>query len=149
MNEIISIKNLTKTYKEKEAIRNISFSVQKGEIFAIVGPNGAGKTTLLKMICGLIVPTYGNIEILGMNYEKNSLKIKQNLGYMPEESALYENMKIMDYLDFFSELYGIKKEYSEKITKKLLASMNIQSNSQIISIIKRNKKKNYDNKGIN
>ncbi|MDL5502573.1 MAG: ATP-binding cassette domain-containing protein, partial [Candidatus Methanoperedens sp.] len=109
MNEI-ELTGLRKEYGSFTAVESLDFEVMKGEIFGIVGPNGAGKTTTLKMLSGLIIPGRGSIKIQGLDIRKNSRKIKQKLGFLPEESPLYEGMTAIDYLMFFAEIYGIKKE---------------------------------------
>lgn len=109
MNEI-EVKNLRKEYGSFTAVDSLNFEVQKGEIFGIVGPNGAGKTTTLKMLSGLIIPSEGDIKIQGLEMRKNAGALKQKLGFLPEESPLYEGMTANDYLLFFAEIYGIEKE---------------------------------------
>jgi len=105
---IIEFKEVSKTYNSFTAVDNITFSIKKGDIFALLGPNGAGKTTILKMLCGLIKPTSGMINV---NTEHDD--IRKVIGYMPEESAVYDDMSVVDYLKFFADLY---KSSHDRIT---------------------------------
>jgi len=111
--EIISVSGLTKSYNSFTALDNVSFSIKKGEVFSIIGPNGAGKTTLIKIVCGLIKPTTGSISV---NIDTDDTR--KVIGYMPEESALYDSMKVTEYLRFFAELFDVPKEkYSKRIAE--------------------------------
>lgn len=124
---MIEAQNLFKLYGDFAAVRDISFNVEEGEIFGIVGPNGAGKTTLLKMCCGLIKPTKGKISVAGYDYEKDEIKIKKIIGFIPEDSPLYESMYIRDYLLFFAEIFGIDKKTANRRIEKLLSSLNLSA----------------------
>jgi len=126
MNEI-EVMGLRKEYDQFTAIESLSFEIQKGEIFGIVGPNGAGKTTTLKMLSGLITPSRGSIKIQGMDISKDAQKIKQKLGFLPEESPLYESMTANDYLMFFAELYGIDKKQAADKIKSLLGALRLEA----------------------
>lgn len=122
---MIEVINLRKEYNNFVAVNNINFNIKKGEIVGIVGPNGAGKTTTLKMLSGLIKPTNGEIYIDGLNYSKDAIKIKSMLGFLPEESPLYENMTVLDYLKFFAEIFGVNKNLAEERIKNLLTALNL------------------------
>jgi ABC-2 type transport system ATP-binding protein len=123
----IEVKGLRKEYDGFTAVESLTFGIEKGEIFGIVGPNGAGKTTTLKMLSGLITPTRGSIEIQGMDIKKDSKKIKQKLGFLPEESPLYEGMTANDYLLFFAEIYGIKASIASDRIKKILGALRLEA----------------------
>jgi ABC-2 type transport system ATP-binding protein len=113
---MLKVSGLKKTYGDFTAVRNSTFEVNNGEIVAIIGPNGAGKTTTLKMICSLLKPDKGEIKFDDLDYEKDLDQIKQMIGYVPEESAIYEGLSAREYLRFFAELYNIpRKEADEKI----------------------------------
>ena len=104
---IIEVKGLRKEYGDFVAVDNLSFSVEKGQIFGIVGPNGAGKTTTLKMLSSLIRPTSGSIHMQGLDIATDAVEIKSFLGFLPEESPLYEGMEVDDYLLYFAESYTV------------------------------------------
>src|SRR4030067_1224400 len=131
MNEI-TVSGLKKVYDGHTAVDSLDFEIKKGEIFGIVGPNGAGKTTTLKMLSGLIIPTKGTITIQGMDYKNDAKRIKQRLGFLPEESPLYEGMTADDYLMFFSEIYGIKRSAASARIKEILTDLRLDPNGKKI-----------------
>ena len=131
MNEI-TVSGLRKVYDGHTAVDSLDFDIKKGEIFGIVGPNGAGKTTTLKMLSGLIIPTQGTITIQGMSFKNDAKRIKQRLGFLPEESPLYEGMTADDYLMFFSEIYGIKRSAASSRIKEILTDLRLDSNGKKI-----------------
>jgi len=101
---IIEIKNLTKYYGDIRGIEDLSLTVKKGEIFGFLGPNGAGKTTTLRTLFGLLIPTSGEAYIMGENISKNIVDIRKQVGYIPGELALYENLTGNQLLNYFSSL---------------------------------------------
>ncbi|MCZ7402654.1 MAG: ABC transporter ATP-binding protein [Candidatus Methanoperedens sp.] len=123
----IEVSGLYKEYGGFIAVGGLDFEIEKGEIFGIVGPNGAGKTTTLKMLSGLIIPTGGSIKIQGMDIKKDSQKIKQKLGFLPEESPLYEGMTANEYLKFFAEIYGIKNETASNRIREILDALRLDA----------------------
>ncbi len=122
---MISLKQVTKLYGQLAAVRDLDLEVEDGEIMGIIGHNGAGKTTILKMIVGLISPTSGTIEVMGRDVAKESTYVKRFIGYLPEESPLYENMAVAEYLMFFSELYKVPKHEAEERIDLLLGSLKL------------------------
>jgi ABC-2 type transport system ATP-binding protein len=117
---IIDVKNLSKTFGDFYAVREISFSVEKGEVFGFLGPNGAGKTTTINMLTGLALPTSGEIRIAGQDGIKNIKKVQQMIGIVPDESNLYDEMSGYENLVFCASLYGLKKTTREKKALELL-----------------------------
>ncbi|MBT4511213.1 MAG: ABC transporter ATP-binding protein [Chloroflexi bacterium] len=122
---MIKIESLTKQYRGNPAVKNLNLEVKDGEIFGIIGHNGAGKTTTLKMIVGLLAPTSGTIEVMGHDMTKDSTETKRYIGYLPEESPLYENMNVREYLMFFSELYKLPKAQARERIDLLLNSLKL------------------------
>jgi len=106
---VILVNNLTKIYNQTPAVKNLSFSVKKGEIFGFLGPNGAGKTTTIKAMLGLIFSNYGNITISGYDISRYEKHIKRFVGYMPEKVAFYDNLTAIQNLNFYAELKNIPK----------------------------------------
>jgi len=104
---MIRVSGLRKTYGDFAAVVDSSFEVETGEIFGVVGPNGAGKTTTLKMLAGLIEPTTGSAEVAGFDAEDSAMR--HRLGFLPEESPLYEDMTPKSYLRFFADLYDVPR----------------------------------------
>ena len=115
--------NLTKIFGNFTAVDHISFEVSKGEIFGFLGANGAGKTTAMRMFCGLSIPSSGNATVAGFDVYKNTEDIKKNIGYMSQKFSLYENLTILENLEFFGGIYGLSnkqiKEKSAKLVEKL------------------------------
>ena len=106
----IKVTNLSKYYGEYLAVDDISFEVQKGEILGFLGPNGAGKSTTMKIITTYLPPTSGTVVIDGLDVEENSLGVRKKLGYLPELNPLYNDMNVVDYLDYCAALDGIAKD---------------------------------------
>jgi ABC-2 type transport system ATP-binding protein len=123
----ITVKELRKEYDSFTAVDSLNFEIEKGEIFGIVGPNGAGKTTTLKMLSGLITPTRGSITVQGMDVRKDVKKIKQKLGFLPEDSPLYDGMLAWDYLMFFAQIYGVDKNIAAGRIKELLLALRLDT----------------------
>lgn len=106
----IQVKSLTKQFDKQKAVNNISFTVETGEIVGFIGPNGAGKSTTMKMITGFIPPTDGSVLVEGIDVSEQSLKIKSLIGYLPESNPLYENMFILEYLNYVAGIYKVKNK---------------------------------------
>jgi ABC-2 type transport system ATP-binding protein len=104
---ILTVKDLRKTYDDGfEAVKGVSFSVKKGEVFGILGPNGAGKTTTLEMIEGLRTITSGTVELDGLNVQKQPYKVKERIGIQLQSSAFFPNLKLIELLRLFNDLYA-------------------------------------------
>jgi len=106
---MIHVENLTKFYNDFCAVDHIDLDIQTGEIIGLLGPNGAGKTTTLRMLTGYFPPTSGDIRIKEFSIDKDLLKIKQLIGYLPESAPLYHDMLVYDYLDYVADIRGIEK----------------------------------------
>src|SRR5690606_20344041 len=119
---IIEIQSLSKKYKDADffSVNNLSMEVKRGEIFGLLGPNGAGKTTLISMLCGLIKPTSGSFTINGFDYKANSRAIKEIMGVVPQEYALYPTLTARENLMYFGSMYGLKgNDLKKKINDSL------------------------------
>ena len=115
---MLEIKNITKKYGDKTAIKDISFNVNDGEIFAFIGHNGAGKTTLIKSIVGIHDFDEGDILIKGKSIKKKAIECKKEMAFIPDNPELYDNMKAIDYINFVCDIYEIDQETREKNIKK-------------------------------
>ena len=104
----IEISNLTKKFKEKIAVNNISLKIKEGELFALLGTNGAGKTTTIKMLSTLILPTSGEVKINGLDVIKDRQKVKEILNVSPQETAIAPNLSVRENLEFMAGVYKIK-----------------------------------------
>ncbi|EHR78313.1 ABC transporter [Thermococcus litoralis DSM 5473] len=116
----IEVKNLTKSYGNFKAVDELSFEVYKGEIFGFLGPNGAGKTTTILSMLGLIIPDKGTIKILGNDVFREPIKVKEKIGFLPENATLYEELTAWRNLEFFANFYSFSKQEKEKRIKELL-----------------------------
>jgi ABC-2 type transport system ATP-binding protein len=128
MNEqALLLKDLVKDFDGKKAVDQISFTARKGEILGLLGPNGAGKTTTIRMIMNIIAPDQGTIEILGRPFSE---KMKDNIGYLPEERGLYRKMKVMDVLVFLGQLKGLKANMIRERSRRLLRQFDLDQYEQ-------------------
>lgn len=110
MKTVVKMDGLIKKYDNKPVVDNLTLEIQEGEIFGLLGPNGAGKSTTMNMICSLLKPTAGNIELFGMDIKKDVNKIKPLIGYIPQDLAIYGNLKAWENVELFTSLYHIKGE---------------------------------------
>jgi len=127
MIKVIEAKDLTKRFGQFTAVDNITFEVEKGEIFGFLGANGAGKTTAMRMLCGLSKPTSGSGLVARFNIEKESEKVKQNIGYMSQKFALYEDLKVWENLRLFGGIYGMKSDEINEKTDAMLSNLGFLS----------------------
>ncbi len=115
---MISIANVSKRYGPKVAVQDLSLEVPAGELFAFLGPNGAGKTTTIKMLCGLLFPTTGIVQIGGFSLATHGDQARALISYIPDQPFLYEKLTGREFLQFTSDLYGMPAEKSrEKIAE--------------------------------
>lgn len=112
--KVIDIKDLGKKYKDFLAVDNVSFSIEEGEIYGLLGPNGAGKSTIINIICGVIKPTYGEVDILGKNIKIKDKKLQRQIGLIPQNIAVYYNYTVYENIRFFASLYGLRGKDLEK-----------------------------------
>jgi ABC-2 type transport system ATP-binding protein len=104
----IRASGLTIRFGQFTAVNDVSFEVNKGEIFGFLGPNGSGKTTIIKALCGLLLPSEGTGSILGMDIRKDAAEIKRHVGYMSQKFGLYEDLTVAENIDFYSGVYGLR-----------------------------------------
>jgi ABC-2 type transport system ATP-binding protein len=105
---LVEVKNLVKRYKDLLAVDNVSFAIEEGEIFGLLGPNGAGKTTTINAMIGLTRADSGEIVIFGNNFKDRELEIKRDLGVVPQDIAIFEDLTAYENLCYFGKLYGLK-----------------------------------------
>ena len=105
----VEIKEVSKFYGKQNALDNVSFKINTGEIVAFIGPNGAGKTTLMKIITGFIPQSSGEVFVNGLNIAEHPIEAKEKIGYLPENNPLYLDMYVKEYLEFVAGMYKKKK----------------------------------------
>jgi ABC-2 type transport system ATP-binding protein len=130
MNKAIIVKNLTKNFDSFTAVDNISFEINSGEIFGFLGPNGAGKTTTIRMLCAIIDPSQGEAEISGLNLQKDGEKIKKRIGYMSQKFSLYEDLTIIENLEFYAGIYQYPAEKRKKRIDELISLLVLSGNEK-------------------
>lgn len=107
---MIKIKNISKSYGETSALKNISLQVNRGEIFGLIGPDGAGKTTLMRILTTLLLPDFGEAKMDGLEVIKDFKKIRHIVGYMPGRFSLYQDLSVEENLNFFATVFGTTVE---------------------------------------
>lgn len=120
MDNIIEVKNLTRKFDEFTAVKNISFSVKKGEVFAFLGPNGAGKTTTIKMLTTLLNPTKGEVRVNGWDVTKEKDNVRRSFGIVFQDMSLDDELTAWENLDFHGALYGLDKKHRHKRSQEML-----------------------------
>jgi ABC-2 type transport system ATP-binding protein len=123
----ISTEHLTRTFGQLVAVQDVNLRVAPGQFFGFLGPNGAGKSTTIKMLTGLLAPSAGRIEILGLDLTANPVEVKRQIGVVPEGMALFGRLTGAEYLNFVGRMYGLDRETSAKRTAELLDFMQLAS----------------------
>ena len=124
---IIQTEQLTKRFGDFIAANEISFEVDKGEIFGFLGANGAGKTTAMRMLCGLSVPSSGNAVIAGFDVYRQTEQIKKNIGYMSQKFSLYEDLTVTENIRFYAGIYGKDSQFIKEKTATLLKQLHLEN----------------------
>jgi drug efflux transport system ATP-binding protein len=123
---VIEVEALTKKFGDFIAVDAISFKVNKGEIFGFLGANGAGKTTAMKMLIGISHPTSGKAKVAGFDVYTNTESIKNNIGYMSQKFALYDDLTVKENITFFGGIYGLSRAQIKTKTKALVDELGLQ-----------------------
>ena len=134
----ILVENLTKKYGSQRAVDNISFEVKTGEIVGFLGPNGAGKTTTMKIITCFMAPSDGDVKINGISIHENQDEIKKKIGYLPESNPLYQDMPVLEYLEYAAKLHQVPtSKIQERIIKMVrLTGLNAEKHKNIAELSK-------------
>ncbi|WP_316823080.1 ABC transporter ATP-binding protein [Pedobacter gandavensis] len=129
-NKAIICKNLTKQFGDFKAVDNVSFDVEKGEIFGFLGANGAGKTTAMRILCGLSYPTSGEATVAGFNVYKQQESIKKNIGYMSQKFSLYDNLSILENIEFYGGVYGVSRSEIKVRSQELVTTLGLEKEAK-------------------
>jgi len=125
MEKVITANGLTKKFGDFAAVDNITFDVNKGEIFGFLGANGAGKTTAMRMLCGLLLPSSGQARGAGYDVYRQNELIKKNIGYMSQKFSLYEDLTLSENIRFYGGIYGLSNAHITEKTGLLLRQLNM------------------------
>ena len=109
MSDPVVVEGLSRSFGTLVAVSDVSFRVQRGEIFGLLGPNGAGKSTTLRMLCGILDPSAGRATVVGFDVAREPERVKQNIGYMTQRFSLYEDLSVEENLNFYAGVYGLRR----------------------------------------
>jgi len=126
----IVCKNLTKQFGDFRAVDGISFEVEEGEIFGFLGANGAGKTTAMRILCGLSYPTSGEATVAGFDVYRQQEKIKRNIGYMSQKFSLYDNLTILENIEFYGGVYGVSRPEIRSRSNELITTLGLEKEAK-------------------
>ena len=107
---IVKTENLSRRFGRLVAVRDVSLTVERGEIFGVLGPNGAGKSTTIRMLCGILDPSGGKATVVGFDVATQAERIKERIGYMTQRFSLYEDLSVVENLRFYAGLYAVAPE---------------------------------------
>ncbi|MCK5433163.1 MAG: ABC transporter ATP-binding protein [Gammaproteobacteria bacterium] len=124
---LIEVKSLDKKFGTIHAVKNLSFSVKKGEVLGFLGPNGAGKSTTMKMITGFLEPTSGTVSVCGHDVLEEPIQVKEKIGYLPEGAPSYGEMTVKNFLDFIADIRGMKGKEKETRVDEIIKKINLES----------------------
>lgn len=129
-NKAIVCKELTKQFGDFKAVDGITFDVEQGEIFGFLGANGAGKTTAMRILCGLSYPTSGEATVAGFDVYKQQERIKKNIGYMSQKFSLYDNLTILENIEFYGGIYGVSRPDIKTRSYELIITLGLEKDAK-------------------
>lgn len=122
---MLRIQNLCKSYGNFRALNALSLHVKKGELYGFVGANGAGKTTTMRIVSGLLYADYGEVHVGDIDALKDSKQLKEKIGYMPDFFGVYDNLKAIEYMEFYASIYNINGKEARKLCLELMDLVNL------------------------
>ncbi|MFT3982182.1 MAG: ABC transporter ATP-binding protein [Ferruginibacter sp.] len=126
----IICRDLSKTFGDFKAVDGISFEVAQGEIFGFLGANGAGKTTAMRMLCGLSFPSSGEAKVAGFDVYKQQEQIKKNIGYMSQKFSLYDDLTILENIEFYAAVYDVPKKEIKTRSLELVKTLGLEKEAK-------------------
>ncbi|RMG23874.1 MAG: ABC transporter ATP-binding protein [Bacteroidetes bacterium] len=128
----IEVNSLTRRFGSFVAVDNISFAVERGEIFGFLGANGAGKTTAIRMLCGLLAPSAGRAYVAGYDVKKQADQVKRHIGYMSQRFSLYQDLTVRENIHFYGGIYGLSPKALQAKTTQMLEELDLESSSHTL-----------------
>ncbi|WP_066316194.1 ABC transporter ATP-binding protein [Bacillus sp. FJAT-29814] len=127
---MLKVDNLKKSFGNREVVRGVTFSVNKGESFGLLGPNGAGKSTTISMICGLVESSSGDVTVGGVSIKQNPMEVKRKIGVVPQDIALYPTISARENLYFWGRMYGLSRVEAKRRTEEVLEIVGLQDRAK-------------------
>lgn len=131
---MIEFKALSKSYGSFAAVRDLTFTVGRGEVFGFLGPNGAGKTTTIRMVMGILVPSSGHVVLDGLDCQRDRTEVKRHVGYLPDSPIFYDFLRGREILEFVSEMHGQSRAAARRNAAKLLAEFGLDDASEEFAV---------------
>lgn len=125
--------NLSKSFKNFTAVDNITLQIPKGKIYGLLGPNGCGKSTTIRMLCGVLTPSSGEGNVLGFDIYKDYEKIKQNIGYMSQKFSLYEDLTVLENLNFYASIYSLSNKLKKERISDLINMAGLNGKENVLT----------------
>src|SRR5512134_2620024 len=117
---VIDVQHLTRRFGSLTAVNDVSFRVARGAIFGLLGPNGSGKSTIIRMLCGVLAPTSGSANVLGIDVTAAAEAVKPRIGYMSQKFSLYSDLSVAENLEFYGRIYGLSPQRLAERTRAVL-----------------------------
>ena len=129
----VDVQNLVKCFGDFCAVDNVSFQVNRGEIFGFLGPNGAGKSTTIRMLCGLLAPTSGKAHVGGFDVANQAETLRNHIGYMSQKFSLYDDLTVEENINFFSGIYRVPKPQRQNRKNYVLQMAGLENRKNSIT----------------
>jgi ABC-2 type transport system ATP-binding protein len=130
---LVEVDNLTKRFGSFTAVDHVSFEAHAGEVIGYLGPNGSGKTTTIRMLCGLMTPTEGTARIMGIDVVKDPEAIKPHIGYMSQKFSLYDDLTVLENIEFYAGIYEIPLETEKKRIQEVLGIAGLEKRTSTLT----------------
>ncbi|BCN92725.1 ABC drugE1 family efflux system ATPase [Thiomicrorhabdus immobilis] len=129
----IQCRQLTRQFGDVKAVDGLNLTIPKASIYGFLGPNGSGKSTTIRMLCGLLLPTRGEVEVLGLHIPGQSEQLKRHIGYMPQEFSLYEDLTVKENLSFMAYVYGLSAKQQRQRVAEVISIYNLEAKQNTLA----------------